>query len=301
MVLGASGNIGRPIVQHLLTAGFVVSALTRESSKSTFPSEVKVVRSSFTSESLTQAFRGQDAVVSTIATISTADQITAIDAMIAAGVKRFIPSEYGVDTSDPRTTELLPPAKGKVDTIKYLKTKEDKLSWTGVIVGGFFDWALSLGIMGFALRDKTVTVFDGGDHPYEATNIEQIARAVGATLSAEHYEKTSNTYIFVNSFTLTQNQVIAELEKQMNTKLKLEHASRAEVAAEARKELATGEVEYSTGSGYVKGSLGLITAEIYNVDDINNYSRTRGLWNDRLGLPKESLEETIRGVLAQIA
>ena len=87
----------------------------------------------------------------------------------------------------------------------------------------------------------------------------------------------------------------------MNTKLKLEHASRAEVAAHARKDLATGEVEYSTGSGYVKGSLGLITAEIYNVADINNYSRTRGLWNDLLGLPKESLEETIRSVLAQIS
>ena len=301
MVLGASGNVGKPIVEFLLAAGFVVSALTRETSQSTFPSEVKVVRSSFTPESLTQAFKGQDAVVSTIATYSTTEQNLAIDAMIAAGVKRFIPSEYGVDTSDPRTLDILPPAKGKVDTIQYLKTKEDSISWTGVIVGGFFDWAMMVGALGWNLRNKSVTVFDSGDQAWEATNIEQIARAVAACLSPEHYEQTSNRYVYVNSFTVTQNQVITELEKAMGTKLKLEHVKSSEVAEAARKELAGGELEYSTGSAYVKGSIGLIGTQVYNLDDLNNYSRTRGLWNDRLGLPKESLEETVRRVVAQLA
>lgn len=300
MVVGASGNIGRPIVEDLLAAGFTVSALTRQTSNSTFPPGMRAVPCDYTPEGLTRAFQGQDAVVSTIATFATQEQKIAIDAMIAAGVKRFIPSEYGVDTSVPDVLDLLPPAKGKCDTVAYLKSKQDKLSWTGVIVGGFFDWGLLVGAFGYNLRSKTVTVYDGGDQPWEATNIAQIARAVTACLSPEHYEKTSNQYVFVNSFTVTQNQVIAEIEKAMGTKIEREHVRSSEVAEVARRELATGEMEYSTGSGYAKGSISLIACQVYNMDGLNNYSETQGLWNDRLGLPRESLEETVQRVVAQL-
>jgi hypothetical protein len=301
MVVGASGNTGRPITEKLLQSGFSVSALTRTTSTSTFPAEVNVVKSDYTTDDLARAFRGQDAVVSTIATFSTQEQISIIDAMIAAGVKRFVPSEFGVDTSDPRVVELLPPTKGKVDTIAYLKTKQDKLSWTGLIVGGYFDWAMLVGGLGWNLRNQTVTVYDSGDQLWEATNINRIAQSVAACLQTEHYEETKNRYVFINSFTVSQNQVIAELEKAMGAKLTIERVQSSEMAASARQELATGEVEYSTGSAYVKGSIGLIACQIYNMDGFNNFSQTRGLWNDRLGLPKESLEETVREVVAQLS
>ncbi|ETN37491.1 uncharacterized protein HMPREF1541_07113 [Cyphellophora europaea CBS 101466] len=301
MVVGASGNTGVHIVDSLLAAGFTVSALTRETSKTTFADNVQVVKSDYTIPSLTRAFQGQDAVVSTIATFSVTEQIKIIDAMIAAGVKRFIPSEYGIDTSDPRIMELLPPAGEKARIIGYLKTKEGKISWTGVINGGYFDWVLIGGGMGWNLRTRSVKVHDSGDQLWEGTNIGQIANAVTACLSTEHYDETSNTYIYINSFTVSQNQVIAELEKALGSKLEIQRVNGAQVAEAAREEMAKGEFENVAGSPYIKGTVDLITCEVFNLDGLNNFSATRGLWNDRLGLPKESLEDTIRRVVKAIA
>ena len=52
----ASGNIGAPITKALLAAGFKVTAVTRESSNSTFPANVDVRKADLTSvESVAKA------------------------------------------------------------------------------------------------------------------------------------------------------------------------------------------------------------------------------------------------------
>jgi hypothetical protein len=125
----------------LINSKFVVSVLTRTTSNSIFPENVKVFRTDYSEASLLEAIKGQDAVVSAIATFSTQQQKIIVDAAVKAGVKRFIPSEYGVDTSLPQISKILPPAQPKVDTIEYLKTKEkDGMGWTGICVGAWFDW-----------------------------------------------------------------------------------------------------------------------------------------------------------------
>ncbi|KAI9879388.1 MAG: hypothetical protein M1823_006842, partial [Watsoniomyces obsoletus] len=179
MVIGASGSVGPPIVEALLASGFSVSALTRTSSNSTCAAGVKVVKADYSPDSLLEAFKGQDAVVSTIATFSTQEQIKIIDAAITAKVRRFLPSEFGIDTSDAKIMAVLPPAKSKYDTVQYLKSQESTgLSWTAVIVGGFFDWALAVGAIGMNAKARHATVYDGGDIPHEVTNLGHIVRAV---------------------------------------------------------------------------------------------------------------------------
>jgi uncharacterized protein YbjT (DUF2867 family) len=187
-----------------------VSVLTRITSSATFPSTVTVYCTDYSKASLVEAFKGQDAVVSTIATFSTHQQADIIDAAVATGVKRFIPSEYGVDTSLPQIADLLPPTLPKQKTVEYLRTKESSgLSWTGVIVGGFFNWALQIpSLLAWNLPARTATIFDGGDVEFEATNVAQIARDVAAVLSSAHVEDTKNKYIYINSFTITQNQIL---------------------------------------------------------------------------------------------
>lgn len=120
-------------------SAFNVTVLSREGSSSTFPNDVKVVRANFDSlDSLKSAFEGQDAVVSLVASHALHTQTLLIDAAIAAGVKRYIPSEFGSNTPDPRTLEAVPLFKGKVDVQDYLKSKEDKISRTTIITGPFF-------------------------------------------------------------------------------------------------------------------------------------------------------------------
>ena len=67
-IIGANGNIGGPVLKALIESGdFSITVLTRAGSKSTYPSTVKVTVVDFESvDSLTAAFKGQNAVISTI-------------------------------------------------------------------------------------------------------------------------------------------------------------------------------------------------------------------------------------------
>jgi hypothetical protein len=62
-----------------------------------------------------------------------------IDAAIEAGVKRFIPSEFGADTLNEKS-RLLPVYPGKVTTFDHLieKCREGKVEWTAIIGDRFW-------------------------------------------------------------------------------------------------------------------------------------------------------------------
>ena len=64
-----------------------------------------------------------------------------IDACVKAGVKRFIPGEFG-SNSVPETARIAVPwFENKLNIVSHLKSKEgDGLTWTSVICGAFFDW-----------------------------------------------------------------------------------------------------------------------------------------------------------------
>jgi phosphoribulokinase len=55
-------------------------------------------------------------------------------------VKRFLPSEYGSNTNDERVLEKVPILRAKRGTVEYLKSREDRISWSSVVTGLFFDW-----------------------------------------------------------------------------------------------------------------------------------------------------------------
>ncbi len=144
IIIGAGGHLGPAILSAFdADPHFTVSVLTRNSSKSTFPSHIKVHRISdeYPEAELLQAFKGQDAVISTIQTASVKLQETIIDAAIKAGVKRFVPSEFGSDTLNEKAVAIIPQYfAGKVNAVKYLEEKEKEgLTWTAFITGTFFD------------------------------------------------------------------------------------------------------------------------------------------------------------------
>ena len=64
-----------------------------------------------------------------------------IDAALIAGVKRFIPSEFSVNTMSPTVQDLVPVFQVKKDIIDHLISKEkDGMAWTGIATGLLFDW-----------------------------------------------------------------------------------------------------------------------------------------------------------------
>lgn len=72
-----------------------------------FPDNVTVVKTNYTSSSLQSALKGQDAVVSCVGFPGLTSQLDVIDAAKAVGVQRFFPSEFGDDTLSGKGLEEL--------------------------------------------------------------------------------------------------------------------------------------------------------------------------------------------------
>lgn len=160
-------------------------------------------------DSLVTALKGHDAVVNTLSVGLVPQEIhlRLVEAAQAAGVQRFIPSEFGCDTSNPLTSQL-PVFGDKVAVIQKLQEiskQGSAFTWTAVISGPFFDWGLQRGFI-INLKGPSTRIFDGGDVPASSTTLAGVGRAVAGVL--KHPEETKNRHVFVEEVQFTQNQLL---------------------------------------------------------------------------------------------
>ena len=112
-----------------------MSILARKSSKSTFQDGVTI---HYVDDDLPH---DQDALISAIGFGAVSLEKNLIDAVIEAKVKRFLPSEYGVNNSDPVARALSPVFDAKGAIIELLREKESTgLTWTAVPTGLWLEW-----------------------------------------------------------------------------------------------------------------------------------------------------------------
>jgi uncharacterized protein YbjT (DUF2867 family) len=208
---GATGNLGLPILSALLSAGYTVTVLTRTNGNhSKIPSHpnITVAHVDFTSvANLTPALSGIDVVISCLTTSAMGVQNPLIDAAVAAGVSRFIPAEFGMDSQNPLAMRL-PVCIMKVDTQNHLREQvrlHPEFSWTAVANGLFLDWGLEFAFI-VDPRKHAATLYNGGDVPFSATNLADVVRAVIGIV--ENPPETANRVVYVHSARVTQNQLI---------------------------------------------------------------------------------------------
>ena len=142
----ATGHVGEYVLPALAQA-FPVTILTRTgSSRASSPAVAayKVVTADFDSvDSLRDAIRGTgaDVVVSLVGQAGIEMQPKLIDAAVQAGVRRFLPSEFGGDTMKDTVKEL-PVFSSKVPTMDMLQklATEGKIEWTAITTGPLFDF-----------------------------------------------------------------------------------------------------------------------------------------------------------------
>ncbi|KAM0277196.1 hypothetical protein ACHAQH_005979 [Verticillium albo-atrum] len=291
-VLGASGNLGPLVVKALLDLGFHVTAITRQESTATFPPDVVVKRADLSStESVTEALNGQDAIVSTIAAGAIATQKIFIDAAIVAHVKRFIPSEFGINTREARGTKFghfVAPKIADVDYLIELSEKHDWFSWTGISTGVFFDWGLDNGFFGFDLKNKTCQKFDSGNEPFSGTNIAFIGKCVAACLMKP--EETANKYLTVASFTTTQNEVLKVLEEETGSKFAVANVKTSDLEKIGHEKIANNDpaafVEFLTQYIFADGARQAVKENAATAV---------------LGLQEESLRTTVQTATARLS
>ncbi|KAI9790636.1 MAG: hypothetical protein M1816_004969 [Peltula sp. TS41687] len=217
VLAGTSGAVAPAILEQLVKSGqFNVTAFTRDPSKGSYPDSVKVVKADYSSvEALTEALKGQDAVVSSLHAAATDEQFRLAEASIAAGVKRFLPSEFGVDTINPKS-RALPVFGGKVKLQEYLKKKaaEGAITYTLVFTGSFFDWALGVGFI-INTKERKVELYDGGENQFSATTVAGVGKAIVGVLT--HYEETKNRAVAIQEALVSQKQLLKIAQKITNT------------------------------------------------------------------------------------
>lgn len=288
-IAGATGNLGPTIVQALLDAGFDVTILSQSGNTSSLPAAAKTVKVDYSSqESLIAALKGHDAFVSTIPQHDA--QPALIDAAIAAGVQRFIPSEFGSNIAGNANTAALPVFKGKKATQEYLQQKSSEISYTLISTGLFLDWGIKAGLW-LNLNGPT-RIFDGGDEKHSTTLLSDIAQAVIGVLKRP--DETKNRKIYVQSAAISQNELI-EIAQKAKPGLKVERqdASVEDILSDSRKKLAQG------GDQIGSAMFGFILISAFG--DSKEYGN---LWNEKndnelLGI-KETTAEEIQDLIAGI-
>jgi putative NADH-flavin reductase len=141
--------LGKHVLKALIAnSELSVTVLAREDSNSTYPPHIPVIRTDFSASSLEAALKGQDAVVSTVTHLALKEQEKVLHAAVKSGVQRFIPSEFGSDTSNDALLRAVPYSAIKrrvIDQLMQLEGMGPKayFSWTTVIPGPFFEWSVS--------------------------------------------------------------------------------------------------------------------------------------------------------------
>ena len=109
-----AGTVGTPMVQALLARNVPVVVLTRPTSSAKLPAGAKIAPVNYADvAAVTSILRSNkvDAVVSTLSGEGFASQKPIADAAKAAGVKLFVPSEFGM------------PSEGVTDGLVALKAQ----------------------------------------------------------------------------------------------------------------------------------------------------------------------------------
>ncbi|KAJ0384681.1 hypothetical protein COL922a_007840 [Colletotrichum nupharicola] len=277
-VVGASGLVGLRVVKSLQDHGFTITAISRTSSTATFPAGVAVRKADLSSvESLTAALAGQNAVVSAISTV-------------AAGVKRFIPSEYGLNTRNLKGEILGDWLIAKTEAVDYLIEKakaHEGLTWTGIGTSLFFDWSITRGIYGIDLANKSIDIFDSGNQKVSTTSLVFLAEGIAAVL--KHPDETANQYINIIEFDVTQNQLLKLFEEETGAKWTVNHKTADEVNEEGKRKLSAG--------GRFPFEEFLIK---YHFADVPGHSIPEGgKANKVLELPQSDLREFVKGYIKE--
>lgn len=212
-IAGASGSLGSEILSALVKTGrFNITILTRKvMSDAPSGTTIKVVDYESASE-LTDALKGQDALVDATSVPDPSFAMRLMDAAVAAGVYRMIPAEF---SSDPRNTKArsLPPFQGKTQVLELLQKFADdgKITWTAISNHAFLDWGLRMAFIGIDLKQKTINYLQPSVCAIPMTTLTSVGTAVANALIKA--DETKNRICYICN-TQKKQVDLAELAKQ---------------------------------------------------------------------------------------
>jgi nucleoside-diphosphate-sugar epimerase len=294
---GATGLLGFPILKALLAANHPVVVLTRKGSdsKSKLPSSslIAVHEVDYKSaSSIVPALKDVTVVICTLGSLAVGEQIPLVDAAASAGVKRFIPSEFGSDTTNPQNSHL-PVYGGKVATQKHLQelsSQNPNFTYTFFLNNLFFDSGVSSGFI-INPTSHTATLYDGGNVPISVTRLSTIASAL-VSLIDNALDETKNRSVFIHDTVTTQNALIDIVKSIDNKPWNTTVVDSAKLRDESFAELGKPNPDFG------KAMVGFLPIAIYGKEGGGNFEGKTD--NKLLGVKemrKQEVVEMVRGIV----
>ncbi|RSL56896.1 hypothetical protein CEP51_014331 [Fusarium floridanum] len=255
-VAGATGLLGSLVLKALIESGqFNVTMLGRAGRSDSPPpgAQLAIVDYSNT-ESLVKALHGQDAVVSTLSREATLLQIPLIDAAVAAGVKRFLPSEFGANLQNPNVRKL-ENYKNKVQVEDYLeeRSRASGITYTYIYNNVLVDWATEKGVV-LNLKHGHACLYNGGEQAVSMITVSTAAQAVAAVLTRS--QDTKNRAVRIHEGLISQRQLLDYAkELELHTEWREDHVDLDELESRLREGQEPGVPNLSLFHAYaVKGA-----------------------------------------------
>jgi uncharacterized protein YbjT (DUF2867 family) len=297
-IIGGNGTLGKPVLEALQKSEFNVWVINRRTSKSVYPrTQVLTVPDDLDVDAIAKEFQEKqiDALVIAIAGSQVEQQRKLIDAAFKSGVKRVMPADFGsCDSADDKTNEILPLMKGKKGIRDYLveleKKERDgnrgKLTWTSLVNAHFFDWGLGNGLLKFDVRGRKAYLLDGGNIKFSASTLPFIGSAVVKVL--EKPQETENKLLYIHSLHVTQEEVLAALEKATGDKFERIEENSEEELKKCRPKMLDGDHD---AREEVVAIWGVVAAD---------WKKREAFANELLGLKEEDLDEVVQRVVKDL-
>ncbi|CAG8552785.1 215_t:CDS:2 [Diversispora eburnea] len=221
-IAGATGKLGYPIAEAFLNDGsYKIKILRQKPENKNERAELlaskgaEIVYVDYTQkDDLVKALKGTDVIVSTLAPNKAhidfcTIQIPLLNAAKEAGVKRFIPSEFG--------GEYTPGAHPFINSKIQFREELEKngIEYTYIFTGIFQEF---IEMLGFDLKNKTVTFYVDGDPKIHSTSLADIGKY---TVESLKLPEARNATIRVAGSTFTIKEILQKFEEATGSKWKI--------------------------------------------------------------------------------
>jgi hypothetical protein len=183
--------------------------------------------------------------------------------------------------------DAIPFFSGKKQSVDLIQ-KYPQLTWTAVITGIFFDYGFPVGFFDIHAKEGKATIWDDGNVKFTTTNLDLIGRTLAKLLTdPAAYEDSKNKYIFTESYTTTQNEVLAVTEKVTGKKFEVTKVDGKETWEAGVQKVKAGDM-----SGIFPAIQGLAFANI-NGEGLSDHTAD-GFFNTKYGITDEPLEVVVQ-------
>nr|AYU75192.2 isoflavone reductase [Bulbophyllum morphologorum] len=238
LIIGGTGYIGKHVVAASAKLGHPTFVLVRPSSASD-PSkigflqglsgaEVKIVHGDLNNhESLVSAIKQVDIVISTVGGLQIADQVNIIAAIKEAGnIKRFLPSEFGLDPE--RVSKIEPATSALAPKIAIRQAiKAEGIPYTLVSSNYFAGYSLPTLAQASPPTDKIIIFGDGNT---KGVFVDEDDIGI-YTIKAANDPRTLNKIVYIRppGSISSHNELISIWEKKTGKTLERIYLSEEEV------------------------------------------------------------------------